>query len=42
MVDIHCTVLYAASGEPVVFIDNAGGEHSFAEIYEKMKALPNK
>ena len=31
-----------ASGEPAVFIDNGGGEHSFEEIYAKMQALPNK
>ena len=32
----------ANSGEPAVFIDNAGREHSFEEVYERMKALPNK
>ena len=30
------------SGAPAVFIGNTGGEHSFEEIYDRMKALPNQ
>ena len=33
---------HVSTGEPAVFIDNGGGEHSFEEVYEKMKALPKK